>query len=133
MGGQIENIKIENFWQYSLNKFLFQLISWRRKFFINVTFPEIFRRFVTTCSFVGRLRGSFLQKFISSQLTALFPTSHSKNYGKILFELSLVFITISSQINMEGNFKLYRWDIKLVDNKLFSFHWNYRGIEDTYK
>ena len=100
--------KIENFWQYSLNTFLFQLLSWRRKLFVNVMFPEIFGRFLTTSSLVGRLRDSFMQKFISGQLTALFPASRCKNYGKILFELSLLFITISGQINMEGNFKLYR-------------------------
>ena len=100
--------KIENFWQYSLNTFLFQLLSWRRKLFVNVMFPEIFGRFLTTSSLVGRLRDSFMQKFISGQLTALFPASRCKNYGKILFELSLLFITISGQINMEGSFKLYR-------------------------
>ena len=68
MEGQIENIKIDNFWQYSLNTFLFRLISWRRKFFVDVRFPEILGRFLTISSLVGQLRGSFLQKFISSQL-----------------------------------------------------------------
>ena len=107
-GRSNKEYKIENFWQYSLNTFLFQLLSWRRKLFVNVMFPEIFGRFLTTSSLVGRLRDSFMQKFISGQLTALFPASRCKNYGKILFELSLLFITISGQINMEGNFKLYR-------------------------
>ena len=66
-----------------------------------------FRTILTISSLVGQLRDFFLQKFLSSQLIALFPASRCKNYGKILPELSLLFITVG-EINMEGNFKMYR-------------------------